>query len=387
MGLVLGQDTLAQRRAVALQRYFQGAVARPEVGSARGFVDLLGLRPPNAVSRVEVSRWLPACDCVPGTASVELQVALGAPARSGPVEEVQASVWLLVGASPALSRGAPGQALRVEGLPCGEMVAVEVYAANCAGTSPAAVLQLDVPGKRTRPVLPGSRVRAVWAGDGACYDAVVKSLTSDGSVVLNWLRPIPLSEEVLRCVCEAGGDDTSHRVVPRALVMPLGVEPESLGGSEPLAVDSEADATVGDEAVAEPRVDLAEAEVGAGMEAAIEEKAALEGCALGSLDEQVPVAAEATHSLEEQPAAGVLPGAAADPAAAAPAFRLGVRLSDGQQVEELRWCSAGELPERVDEFLAATRLKPVFREPVLRQAELMVQEGQLTNTIDVVDLL
>merc|ERR1712137_38130 len=72
---------------------------------------------------------------------------------------------------------------------------------------------------------PGMRVKAVWGGDGMWYDAVVHAASVDGSVYVNWLRPTPLSGEPLKCVCAEGGDDTTHRAVPRNLVSPLNIQP------------------------------------------------------------------------------------------------------------------------------------------------------------------
>jgi len=310
LSLLLGVDTLAQRRAAALQLYFEGALACPEVWSAKAFCGLLGMRPPDTVAEVQVLRWLPAGECPSGTAAVELRVSVGVAAEGGPAEELRASFGPLTRAMAASSQGPPGQPLCVRDLPCGETVCLEVRAANRVGTSRALAVELAVPGERKRPVVPGARVRAVWAGDGARYDAVVKSLAGDGCVLLNWLRPAPLSGEVLKCVCETGGDDTAHRVVPRALVLPLGADVEPDGGAE-------------------------------------------------------------------QPECG-------SPAAA---FCLGVRLDDGRQVEELRWQSPDELLARIDAFMASTHLKPLFREPVLQHAELMVREGRQNHSVDVVDLL
>eukprot|EP00927_Polykrikos_kofoidii_P055870 TRINITY_DN50058_c0_g1_i1.p1 TRINITY_DN50058_c0_g1~~TRINITY_DN50058_c0_g1_i1.p1 ORF type:complete len:263 (-),score=25.81 TRINITY_DN50058_c0_g1_i1:48-836(-) len=60
----------------------------------------------------------------------------------------------------------------------------------------------------------GSRVLAVWKGNGHFYHAIVRCVKErEGIVIVDWLRPAPLSNEVLRCVCDAGGDDTLHRHV------------------------------------------------------------------------------------------------------------------------------------------------------------------------------
>lgn len=59
----------------------------------------------------------------------------------------------------------------------------------------------------------GSRVQAIWAGDGGWYDAVIRRLDGEGWATVDWLRPAPLGDEPLRCVCEVGGDDTLYRRV------------------------------------------------------------------------------------------------------------------------------------------------------------------------------
>lgn len=59
----------------------------------------------------------------------------------------------------------------------------------------------------------GSRVQAKWAGDGEWYDAVIRRFDGDGWATVDWLRPTPLGDETLHCVCECGGDDTMHRRV------------------------------------------------------------------------------------------------------------------------------------------------------------------------------
>eukprot|EP00927_Polykrikos_kofoidii_P051064 TRINITY_DN44878_c0_g1_i1.p1 TRINITY_DN44878_c0_g1~~TRINITY_DN44878_c0_g1_i1.p1 ORF type:complete len:1030 (+),score=194.91 TRINITY_DN44878_c0_g1_i1:183-3272(+) len=72
----------------------------------------------------------------------------------------------------------------------------------------------------------GMRCRARWI-DGKFYDAAVQSVTGDGSVVLNWLRPCADAAtrssigSKLVTVSEVGGDDTLHRIVPREDVRPL----------------------------------------------------------------------------------------------------------------------------------------------------------------------
>lgn len=88
-------------------------------------------------------------------------------------------------------------------------------------------IRLRVPGRPQATVAPGMRVRAIWAGNGESYDATVQRTGADGTVIVNWLRPAPLSEEPFTCVCETGGDDTTHRAVPRDNVVMLG-EAEAL---------------------------------------------------------------------------------------------------------------------------------------------------------------
>eukprot|EP00927_Polykrikos_kofoidii_P085722 TRINITY_DN9398_c0_g1_i1.p1 TRINITY_DN9398_c0_g1~~TRINITY_DN9398_c0_g1_i1.p1 ORF type:complete len:219 (+),score=30.22 TRINITY_DN9398_c0_g1_i1:26-658(+) len=113
-------------------------------------------------------------------------------------------------------QGLTGNTLKALGLPCGE----RSRAANGVADSDVFVLCTCVPGLGTNwrdvppessgetcvlPLAPGARVRAIWAGDGRRYDAIVAEI-KNGLVEVNWLRPAPLSGE-------AGGDDTSHRQV------------------------------------------------------------------------------------------------------------------------------------------------------------------------------
>lgn len=321
ISIVLGNEAIAQRRSVVLQRYFEEVLASPEAEHLPGLYSLLGMRPPEAVATAQVLSWLPS-DAASSTAACVLAVALGPSAACAPVEEISVAAWLLAGAEPVVSRGPAGEPLHVTGLPCGELLSLEVFAGNRAGVSPAFALQLTVPGERTRSLAPGARVRAVWAGDGAVYDAVVKNLTSDDTVVLNWLRPMPLSAEKLRCVCDAGGDDTTHRMVPRGLVSPLASDPEELLPDSPLA----------------------------------------------------------------SPVAAASPIVAA-PNGGEPYFSLTVRLDQGEGVRDLRWQSLGDLERCIDAFMAATHLKPIFREPLQQEVELMVQEDRRIHTVDIVDLL
>mmetsp|Transcript_46474 Transcript_46474/g.92286 ORF Transcript_46474/g.92286 Transcript_46474/m.92286 type:complete len:224 (+) Transcript_46474:2-673(+) len=217
----------ARRRAAALQSYLTTAMDREEVANHPGFLAILGMRPPDSVTHVRILRWLPLGECLPGTASVELEVVPPVPSKMfGPADEIRTEISALKGTAIPPSNTALGESIRIEGLPCGERLSLEVRAANSAGASEAVSVRLAVPGKRTRIIGPGVRVRAMWAGDGDTYDATVKKVMEDGSVFVNWLRPAPLSSEDLHCVCDVGGDDTMHRLVSRAMVVPLEVGPE-----------------------------------------------------------------------------------------------------------------------------------------------------------------
>eukprot|EP00928_Gymnodinium_smaydae_P040189 TRINITY_DN2729_c1_g2_i1.p1 TRINITY_DN2729_c1_g2~~TRINITY_DN2729_c1_g2_i1.p1 ORF type:complete len:595 (-),score=160.09 TRINITY_DN2729_c1_g2_i1:103-1887(-) len=57
----------------------------------------------------------------------------------------------------------------------------------------------------------GTRVRAVWAGDGKVYPAVVESVRGK-EVVLNWMRRSAASTAAESFVCDVG-DDTTHETV------------------------------------------------------------------------------------------------------------------------------------------------------------------------------
>lgn len=217
----------AQRSDAALQSYLTTALDIKEIADHPGFQAILGMKQPDSVTRVRILHWLPLSESLPGTATVELEVIPPvADKMFGPAEEIRAEIPVLKGAAFPPSSAALGETVRIEGLPCGEELSLEVCAANSAGASEAVSVRLAVPGKRTRILGPGVRVRAMWAGDGDMYDATIKKVTEDGSVFVNWLRPAPLSNEDLRCVCDAGGDDTAYRLVSRAMVMPLEVGPE-----------------------------------------------------------------------------------------------------------------------------------------------------------------
>lgn len=229
-GFFLGQQLILQR-VKGLQQYFQEVMARDDLSCTSAVQILLGVKRPGTVEGVRVQRWkeLPKTQ-EGGTTWVELEVALPslAPELSGPAERIEVvaqSDGVEITNGTSVTRAVSSSAvipIHLEGLPCGEDVALEVRAANCVGASDAVVVRVRVPGKRLKPLNNGARVRAVWAGDGGRYDAVIHSVINGGSsVVVNWLRPAPLSEEVLHCVCEAGGnggDDTTHRIVARSLV-------------------------------------------------------------------------------------------------------------------------------------------------------------------------
>lgn len=77
----------------------------------------------------------------------------------------------------------------------------------------------------------GRRCRARWM-DGNFYDATIQSVLGDGNVVVNWLRPRPQVDEgspdkrPLITISDTGGDDTLHRIVPKADVQ---LEESSIG--------------------------------------------------------------------------------------------------------------------------------------------------------------
>jgi len=82
----------------------------------------------------------------------------------------------------------------------------------------------------------GTHCRARWM-DGNFYDATIHSVQLDGTVVVNWLRPRPASgsnlDRPLRTIIQSGGDDSLHRIVPKADIQIEGVTP--WGQSEPQA--------------------------------------------------------------------------------------------------------------------------------------------------------
>lgn len=230
----LGKELLLSRVS-AFQQYFDLVTRYDRVAGSLELQKALGVQPPRAVSSVRLRRWLPACESQPGTVAVELDIDVdaflplaegssplaGRVACDAPVERILArvrSASSVAGTQSAL----PNDPICVRNLPCGEEVVVEVHAANGVGESEPVAIRLMCPGARAPTLLAGMRVKAPWAGNGRLYDAVVKTANFRGSgyVLVNWLRPAPLSGEKLTCVCDDGGDDTSHRTVPRHLVQP-----------------------------------------------------------------------------------------------------------------------------------------------------------------------
>ena len=149
------------QRINALQRYLERAAASDRVAGSPGFQALLGVVTPEPVTAVRV-RWLPA-DVASHSAAVELQVTLGGGSEEKPVEELVVSAKVPYGAKVRKSAGPPGAPLRLQGLPCGECVELEVRARNGVGESSAMRERLRVPGRRLVPLVSGARVTAVWA--------------------------------------------------------------------------------------------------------------------------------------------------------------------------------------------------------------------------------
>lgn len=216
LGLLFGQE-FDDDRVAALQQYFDTALACEDVACAPHFQSFLGTQRPEEVTSVRVRRWFPHSAEL-GLSSVELEVATREQSSNGPAEEVVVAAHVF--GTPLVTSCSPVEKpVRVYGLPCGEEVLFEVRARNGVGSSDAVEVCVQVPGPR-RSLVPGTRVRAVWAGDGLCYDAIVKRIR-DGKVLVSWLRPNPLGTEKLVCVCESGGDDTAHCVVRRWEVVPV----------------------------------------------------------------------------------------------------------------------------------------------------------------------
>lgn len=248
--LLSSERDVATKRIVELQRYLQLLATCRDTAPLPLVQKILGVELPEAPSGARVARW----GHIPGNsafAEVELEIrsAEQVDGKRSPVEVHQVEVHVM----PRLS-GLPfcevdgktfiasvGSSVRVTGLPCGTEVEFAICSRNAVGKSGTISIRCAVPGGTVplqlatpstegsidglpsdgppSPLPPscvtaGGRVLAVWSGDGQWYDAVVRRVHADSSVTVDWLRPAPLSSEELRCVCDAGGDDTSHRRVP-----------------------------------------------------------------------------------------------------------------------------------------------------------------------------
>lgn len=423
--LVMGSDFI-NRRVIGLQRWFEGLCVRRDVVSAVEFQRLLGVHAPVAISSIRGHKWLTphAVDreglrCV--TATLELEVAIEELEGGGDVDILTATVQILVaGCNPGrpaskCAHGTaqswtsrPGSQLVVSSLPCGEEVVIEVRARNALGAGSPSFLQLMVPGRRAIRLSQGMRVRAVWAGDGNWYDGILKTLCPNDFVVVTWLRPAPLSGEVLVCVCDTGGDDTMHRSVPRGLVSPVGHDWEEEEEQEGVAVamtESYAleHATVGDHCSAlvmkesaralEPNAGTArrkELDVGPIAREPHGEMAQNDSDFVPDEESSLPFVSGVPY-----PSAGGCQTASVDLKideieVATPdglmLFVLDVRLGD-QRVERLEWHLDDNLAEKVKAFVHSCQLKMIFEESLLTQVELMVHIGKRHNAVDIVDLV
>eukprot|EP00928_Gymnodinium_smaydae_P042943 TRINITY_DN28876_c0_g1_i1.p1 TRINITY_DN28876_c0_g1~~TRINITY_DN28876_c0_g1_i1.p1 ORF type:complete len:473 (-),score=98.82 TRINITY_DN28876_c0_g1_i1:59-1477(-) len=397
MSFLMGRE-LVVKRVAALQRWLEGVSGREDAARSRELQLLLGVRAPGAdngaMPQVRGHTWRD----VGGGATVELDIDVTSLAHCGPIDELTASVQVIAGRGigfclprPPCCRARPGKPLRVTSLPSGEEVTIEVKARNAVGESAGALVHLLVPGKRSGPLLPGGRVRAVWAGDNRWYDGVVKAVCSDGNVLVTWLRPAPLSDEVLVCVCESGGDDTAHRNVPRALVKSIDESDSGDGDEEEACIDVDA----------KPPDSLPPAAGAARQDGA---SARMAPAPLRPPAPSPPISPPESPSPRRRESGARSPGSRSGPenrgSAAAEGtvalgdvvseelllFSLGVRL-DERGVKRLEWHLGDDLPAAVDAFLDQHRLRLIFREPMLAQAELMVHMGKRRNEIDVIDLL
>lgn len=219
LSLLFGHN-LAVERVSAFQEYFQRLLSRNDIAVQPELQHLLGVQRPASLTAF-VRRWVIDTDSCTADLELEITVEAYSPAEEGhspyagtttscaPAESVLVQRQGANEAEP-LACGKPNKPLWVRRLPCGEEIALEVMAANSVGRSDPFDLRLLAPGERAIVLDPGRRVRAVWAGDGKVYDAVVRShQRSSGFVLVDWLRPAPLSGEKLTCVCEVG-DDTDH---------------------------------------------------------------------------------------------------------------------------------------------------------------------------------
>lgn len=272
--LIISEQDAATRRVVQLQRYLQLLCLREDVLEAPSLFRELGAMMPNAVSAVRVTSWHFQEASPRETAEAELEVRpdISPEGCCRPVEGFEVEVFSVRGGSNTGSRPCTillGAAVRVPGLPCGTLAELRVRAWNAVGRSEPVSLRIAVPDApinaapstdesaaslpegciaarpypsklphasrvatqasdhhgttfslsacaplfSARDLNAGSRVQAIWAGDGEWYDAVIRRLDGDGCATVDWLRPAPLGVEILHCVCESGGDDTMHRRV------------------------------------------------------------------------------------------------------------------------------------------------------------------------------
>lgn len=374
LGILQGKE-LAVSRVAGLQRYLEGALARDDAARHPVLQGLLGVLPPVPLSSVRVQRWLPQPEARPGLASVELQVLpADRGAGGGPIDRLVARTQG-GGAMPTAAGGTLGSPLRVDELPRGEVVDIEVRAVNAVGVSAPVSVRVRVPGRRMRRLEPGMRVKAVWNGDGGSYDATVQELHSDGHVLVNWLRPAPLSMEVLTCVCEAGGDDTTYRLVPRTSVEPLG--------------EGILDAPLSSMPLPNSVVDGGEDMPTDDIEGAIHSPSSPQLLVPRTPRWVAPpdaAGAEATTAVSSSSTASDAPGRSPRLQSRPGLQRLGVRLSD-DQVGGLEWSTGDDLAPLVDHFVAMHHLRPLFAEPLLAKAEFMERSGQSQLTVDIIDLM
>lgn len=276
--LTTTERDIAVQRAAGLQRYFQLLAMRIDLLRHPAVLRELGAERPEAVKSVHVVRWERSLRAGAGL-ELEVQANLHEDNCCRPVEgfEVQVVPPSSHSQLKSLEGGANvftaplGESVYVPVLPCDAEVEFLVCAYSAVGCSPAIRMQVSAPcpreghgGREAQPVAPlfmnpgrstsqdnfgiadgsdgsdgerspqcfaaadaivvGGRVQAVWAGDGCWYDAVVRFIEHD-CLTVDWLRPRPLEVEYegMRCVCEVGGDDTTHRRVLKCQVRPTAV--------------------------------------------------------------------------------------------------------------------------------------------------------------------
>lgn len=249
--LTSSSQDVATQRVVALQRYLRLLARDRATARLPAVLATLGVEAPETVRSVRVLCWNHEDD----ETSVEMDVQPSSQGEnsSRPVESYEVDARNPFGDELRKTVANIDQPVCVSGLIAGEEVEISVRARNAVGTSPPIAIRLMVPAplaispadsmpsssdnhhaqpSRCLPpgepppgencdlgflelsqVQVGSRVLAVWAGDRTWYDAVVRHVHREGWVTVDWLRPAPLSCEDLRCVCDAGGDDTAHRRV------------------------------------------------------------------------------------------------------------------------------------------------------------------------------